>query len=64
MKRWVLMHARTDCERESDLQGWEGVELVPVVEWCVSGANDLRFVDREFNNRGEELRNDRSANLS
>ena len=35
-----------------------------VVEWCVSGAKDLRFIDREFHKRGEELRNDRSANLS
>ena len=32
-----------------------------VVEWCVSGAKDLRFIGRE---RGEELWNDRSANLS
>ena len=35
-----------------------------VVEWCVSGANDLRFIGKEFHKRGEELRNDRSANLS
>ena len=48
-------------EKESALQGWEGVELVTVVEWCVSGAKNLRFIGRE---RGEELRNDRSANLS
>ena len=34
-----------------------------VVEWCVSGAKDLRFIDKEFHKRGEELRNDRSANL-
>ena len=34
------------------------------LEWCVSGAKDLRFIDREFHTRGEELRNDRSANLS
>ena len=54
----------TDCERESALQGWEGVELMPVVEWSVSGANDLEFVGREFHKRGEKLRNDRSANLS
>ena len=51
-------------ERESALQGWEGVELVTVVEWYVSGAKDLRFIDREFHKRGEELRNERSANLS
>ena len=25
----------TDYEKESALQGWEGVELVTVVEWCV-----------------------------
>ena len=35
-----------------------------VVEWCVSGAKDLRFIGTEFHKRGEELRNDRSANLS
>ena len=35
-----------------------------VLEWCVSRANDLRFIDREFHKRREELRNDRSANLS
>ena len=35
-----------------------------VVEWHVSGAKDLRFIAREFHKRGEELRNDRSANLS
>ena len=35
-----------------------------VVAWCVSGAKDLRFIGREFHKRGEELRNDRSANLS
>ena len=51
-------------KKESALQEWEGVELVTVVEWCVSGAKDLRFMRREFHKRGEELRNDRSANLS
>ena len=35
-----------------------------VVEWCVSGAKDLRYIGREFHKPGEELRNDRSANLS
>ena len=35
-----------------------------VMEWCVSEAKDLRFIGKEFNKRGEELRNDRSANLS
>ena len=35
-----------------------------VVEWCVSGAKDLRFNGRKFHKRGEELRNDQSANLS
>ena len=35
-----------------------------VVELCVSGAKDLRFIGKEFHARGEELRNDRSANLS
>ena len=51
-------------ERESALQWWEGVELMTVVEWCASGAKDLKLIDREFHKRGEELRNDRSANLS
>ena len=35
-----------------------------VVEWYLSGAKDLRFIGREFHKRGEELRNERSANLS
>ena len=26
-----------------------------VVEWCVSGAKDLRFIGREFHKRGEEF---------
>ena len=30
---------------------------------CVR-SEDLRFIDREFHKWGEELRNDRSANLS
>ena len=50
--------------RNSALQGWEGVGLMTVVEWCVSGGKDLRFIGGEFHKRGEELRNDRSANLS
>ena len=51
-------------ERACALQGWEEVELMPVVEWRVSGAKDLRFVGIEFHKRGEELQNSRSANLS
>ena len=35
-----------------------------VVEWFVSGAQDLRFIGREFHKQGEELRANRSANLS
>ena len=35
-----------------------------VVEWCVSGAKDLRFIGREFHKRGAKLRGDRSANSS
>ena len=46
------------------LQGWEGVKLETVVEWCVSGAKDLRFIGREFHKQGEELQNDRSPNFS
>ena len=53
----------TDYERESALQGWEGVKLMTVVVWCVSGAKDLRFVDREFHKWGDELQNERSANF-
>ena len=40
------------------------IELMTVVEWCVSGAKELRFIGKEFHKRGEELRNDRSANLN
>ena len=39
-------------------------KAVTVVEWYVSGAKDRRFIGREFHKRGEELRNERSANLS
>ena len=35
-----------------------------VMEWYVSGAKDLRFSGRKFHKREEELRNNRSANLS
>ena len=35
-----------------------------VMEWCVSEAKDLRFIGREYHKLGEELLNDRSANLS
>ena len=35
-----------------------------VVKWYVSGEKDLRFIGREFHKQGEELQNDRSANLS
>ena len=38
--------------------------MMTVVEWPVSGAKDLKFIGREFQKRGEELRNDRSLNLS
>ena len=34
-----------------------------VVKWCVSGANDIRFIRRDFHKLGEEFRNDRSVNL-
>ena len=65
VKRWVLRHERNWLrERESALQVWEEVQLATVVEWCVSGAKDLRFIGREFHKLGEKLRNDRSANLS
>ena len=50
--------------RESALKGWEGVEPVTVVDQCVSGANDLRFIGREFHKWGDKLRNEGSANLS
>ena len=40
--------------RDSALQGCEGIELMTVVEGCVSGANDLRYIGREFLKRGEE----------
>ena len=38
--------------------------MMTVVEWCASEAKDLRFIGREFHKRGEELQNDRSANMS
>ena len=33
----------TDCERERErtLQGWDRVELMPVMEWCVPGPRIL-----------------------
>ena len=54
----------TDYERERDLQEGKGVKLMTVVEWCVLGAKDLRFIGREFHKWGEGLQNDRSAHLS
>ena len=30
----------------------------------MSGEKNLRFIGKEFHKRGEELRNDQSANLS
>ena len=53
--RKKLIKRKKEC-----LQGWEGVELMTVMEWCVSGANDLRFIHKGR----EELRNVPSANLS
>ena len=35
-----------------------------VMQWCVSGAKNLRFIGREFRKWGDELRNELSANLS
>ena len=35
-----------------------------MVEWFVSGAKYLRIIGRDFQKRADELRNDRSANLS
>ena len=55
---------KLNTRKRDDLQGWEEVELMTVVECCMSGAKDLRFIGREFHKRGEELRNNRSANLS
>ena len=54
-----LITRKTECSARV-----EEVELMTMVEWCVSGAKDLRFIGREFRKRGEELRNDRSTNLS
>ena len=33
---------------KSALKGSERVELMTVVEWCESGAKDLRFIGRAF----------------
>ena len=49
---------------ESALIGWEGVELMTAVEWCLSKAKELRFMGREFHTWGDEFRNERSANFS
>ena len=57
-------HKKPIAERECALKGWERVEQLTVVEWCVSGAKDLRFIGREFYKWRDELRNERSANLS
>ena len=59
MARKKLIARKRECSARE-----EGVELVTVVEWYVSGAKDLRFIGRKFRKRGEKLRNERSANLS
>ena len=51
-------------ERESALQGWEGVELMTVMDGLCQERRILDIIGREFHTQGEELRNDRSANLS
>ena len=33
----------------------EGVDLMTVAEWFVSGAQNLRYIGREFHKQGEEL---------
>ena len=50
--------------RKRECSARVGRKLVTVVKWYVSEAKDLRFIGREFYKRGEELRNERSANLS
>ena len=52
MKRWGFKARKKLIAVESALKGWEGVELMTVVEWCVSGAKDLRFICREFHKWG------------
>ena len=42
---------------------WEGVEVMTVVKWCVSGARDLRFIGSKFHKWEDELRNEQSAKL-
>ena len=44
-------------------KGWEGIELMTVVEWYVSAKN-RRFIGRQFHKLGDELRNEQSGNLS
>ena len=40
------MHERNRLrDRESALKGWEGVELVTVVEWCVCVCVEKRILD-------------------
>ena len=40
---------------ESAIKGWKEVELVTVVDQCVSGAKTLRFIGSEFHKWGDEL---------
>ena len=50
-------------ERERALKTLEG-ELITAVGQCVSGAKNLRVIGREFHKLEDELRNQRSVNLS
>ena len=47
-------------ERKCFTRMWRR-DLMTVVEWCLSGGKDLRFIGREFYKWGDELRNERSA---
>ena len=49
---------------KSEEMGFKARKKLITRKRLLSGAKDLRFICREFHKRGEELRNDRSANLS
>ena len=62
--RKKLLQKRECCARVGRGRAGECGEVVKCQCGEVSGAKDLRFIGREFHKRGEELRIDRSANLS
>ena len=62
-----MKETERERESESESESFTRMGRSRTDDWggvvCVR-AKDLRFIGREFHKRGEELRNDRSANLS